>query len=148
MFPASIRRGGARAPFTDQGRHVIRLALCFHAPDLSREDLAPALADSLYTDALTYRGGAVNSGFLGLSGGESLIPCWAKPAKSGRGWVLRLHETLGRRGRVKILLANGCRALRTDLSETVGDGGSVSEISFSPYEIVSLLIERKQPQLS
>jgi len=129
--------------FTDQGRHVIRMALCFHALDLSREDLAPTLADSLYTDAVPYRGGAMNSGFLGLEGGESLVPCWAKPAKSGTGWILRLHETLGRRGRVKVLLANGYRAVCTDLSESVTDASSVGQLSFSPYEIVSLLIQRK-----
>lgn len=143
MLPASIRRGGARAMFTDQGRHVIRMALCFHALDLAREDLAPTLADSLYTGAVSYRGGAVNSGFLGLEGGESLVPCWAKPAKSGSGWILRLHETLGRRGRVKVLLANGYRAVRTDLSESITDASSVGQVSFSPYEIVSLLIQRK-----
>jgi alpha-mannosidase len=143
MFPASLRHGGARAAFTDQGRHVIRMALCFQAPDLAREDLAPVLADTLYTDVVPYRGGAVTSGFLGLEGGESLVPCWAKPARSVSGWVLRLHETLGRRGRAKVRLAEGYQAVRTDLTEAVADGVPVTHVSFGPYEIISLLVERK-----
>ncbi|MBC8040371.1 MAG: hypothetical protein H7Y06_07510, partial [Opitutaceae bacterium] len=89
---------------------------------------------------VAYRGGASDAGFLGLEGGESLQPCWAKPALDGRGWVLRLHETLGRRGVARLRLAADWRASVTDLSEKPGE--SVEEIVFTPYQLVSIRIER------
>lgn len=140
LFPAQIRRGGKRVPCSDQGRHVIRLALCFHSPQTPRENLAPTLADRLFTPPLSYHGPAVSAGFLGLDGVESLIPCWAKPAVDGQGWILRLHETMGRRGKVRLRLAKGIKAFKTDLSEAAKDNKPIREMRVKPYELISLRI--------
>jgi alpha-mannosidase len=140
LFPSGLRRGGKRASCSDQGHHVIRLALCFHSPQTTRENMAPTLAETLFTPALPYMGSAVEAGFLGLEGVESLIPCWAKPAADGRGWVLRLHETMGRRGIARLRLRTGLKAYRTDLSEQAKNLKPVREITVTPYELVSLRI--------
>jgi alpha-mannosidase len=140
VVPKSLRRGGERSTYSDQGRHLIRLALCFHSPQTPREALAPTLADVLYTSPLPYQGAAVNAGFLGLDGLESVIPSWAKPAADGRGWILRLHETMGRRGKVSVRLDKGLKAFKTDLSERTTDAQPLREISVSPYELISLRI--------
>jgi alpha-mannosidase len=105
------------------------------------------LADSLFTPVLSYRGSACSAGFLGLEGGESLQPVWAKPAEVGRGaWILRLNEVLGRRGRAKLRLAPGWRARLVDLSEkplrpsrTLRDKAS---IDFTPYALLSVKLEK------
>ncbi len=134
------RHGGIRNPYSDQGRHVIRLALCFHSPQVARESLAPTLADTLFTPPVSYQGEAVSAGFLGLEGVESLVPCWAKPAADGHGWILRLHETMGRRGKVKLRLAEGLKAYATDLSEKEKDAPPLTELAVSPYELISVRI--------
>jgi alpha-mannosidase len=139
LFPASLRRGPVREKCSDQGRHVIKLALCFQSPRTPRAELAPTLADTLFTSPIAYAGDAVSAGFLGLEGPESLVPCWAKPAADGKGWILRLHETMGRRGKVRLQLAQGLQAFKTDLSEKSGE--SVVEATVSPYELISFRIK-------
>jgi alpha-mannosidase len=140
LFPASLRRGKGRASCSDQGRHLIRLALCFHSPQNSRENLAPTLADSLFTPPISYTGAAVSAGLLGLDGLESLVPTWAKPAVGGQGWILRLHETMGRRGKVRLRLADGLKAYKTDLSEQVKATKPIRDVMVKPYELISLQI--------
>ena len=140
LYPASLRRGGLRETCSDQGSHVIRMALCFHSPQTTREHLAPTLADTLFTPPIAYTGAAVNAGFLGLDGVESLIPCWAKPAANGQGWILRLHETMGRRGKAGLRLAGGLKAFKTDLSEQTKDLKPIRQVTVSPYELISLRI--------
>jgi alpha-mannosidase len=135
-----LRRGGPRDIYSDQGRHIIRLALCFHSPQTPRANLAPALADTLFTEPLAYRGTAVSAGLLGLDGVESLVPCWAKPAADGKGWILRLNETMGRRGKVRLRLAKGLSAYQTDLSEETKDKRPIRDIRVSPYELISVRI--------
>ncbi len=144
MFPTGIRNpradGAARTLYTDQGVHVIRLALCLHGLSGGAERNAAALADTLYTPPVAYSGKGVSAGLANLENGGSLVPCWAKPAADGRGWMLRLHETLGRRGTTPLRLAEGMRAYRTDLSEGAGDGKAVTEAAYAPYELISLRI--------
>jgi alpha-mannosidase len=140
LFPVALRRGPVRNQVSDQGRHIIRLALCFQSPQTPRAGLAATLADTLFTPPIAYTGTAVSAGFLGLEGPESLVPCWAKPAADGKGWILRLHETMGRRGKVRLKLAKGLQAFPTDLSETAKGKEAVSETSVSPYELMSFRI--------
>jgi len=140
LFPASLRRGGVRELYSDQGRHVIRLALCYHSPQIARENLAPPLAETLFTAPLPYQGPAVSAGLLGFEGVESLVPCWAKPAADGQGWILRLHETMGRRGKVRLRLAQGLKAYPTDLSEATKASKPIRQLTVNPYELISLRI--------
>lgn len=140
LFNKNLRVGDERKRHTDQGRHVIRLALCPHNPELSREALAPSLADTLFTPPLQYSGTAKSSGFLRLEGGASLVPTWAKPAADGKGWILRLNETLGRRGKSKLKLAEGYSATPTDLLEECISDKPVKTVAFRPYALISLRI--------
>jgi alpha-mannosidase len=140
LFPPSLRRGGKREVCSDQGRHVIRLALCFHSAQTVREFLAPTLADTLFTLPVAYQGPAASAGLCGIEGMESLVPCWAKPAADGKGWILRLHETMGRRGKVRLRLGRGLKAYRTDLSEKPLDSKPVHDIKVGSYELISLRI--------
>jgi alpha-mannosidase len=145
--PHALRRTHADPPYSDIGVHRIALAVGRHSADAPRDEQAPALADSLFTPVLSYRGSACSAGFLGLKGGESLQPVWAKPAEAGHGaWILRLNEVLGRRGSAKLRLAPGWRARFVDLSEkplrplrTLRDNAS---IDFTPYALLSVKLEK------
>ena len=145
--PHALRRTHAEPPFSDIGLHKISLAVGRHSAESPRDEQAPALADSLFTPVVSYRGRGCSAGLLGLEGGESLQPVWAKPAEAGRnGWILRLNEVLGRRGKVTLRLAPGWRARPVDLSEkplrparTLRDNGSVE---FGPYALLSMRIEK------
>ncbi len=140
LFPSHARRGGVRQTFSDQGTHTIRLALAFHTPAQPREWQPAALAESLFTPHLALAIAPTDAGFLGLEGGESLIPSWTKPAADGRGWILRLQETLGIRGQARLHLGDGLGAFRTNLSEATENHTATDAIAFSPFEIVSLRI--------
>lgn len=144
LFPKAIRRGGPRQTFADLGQHVIRLALSFHHPAQARELQPAALAETLFTPHLELPVAPMTAGFLGIDGGESLIPSWAKPAADGNGWILRLQETLGIRGQATVLLADGLGAWRTNLSEKNSAEASSTKIAFAPFEIISLRISLLQ----
>jgi len=124
--------------FSDKGHHIIRLAIGRFTPSAPREEMPAALADTLFTEVLPYRGLPVDSGFEGLEGGSSLVPCWAKPEEDGQ-WTLRLHETLGARGRARIILRHGWTIERTDLmGATWPLQPTDHQLEYSPYEIISL----------
>lgn len=140
--PHALRRTHASSPFSDLGRHQIALAVGRHEADAPRDEQAAAVADLLFTPPVAYRGSACSAGFLGLDGGESLQPVWAKPSEKVRGgWVLRLNEVLGRRGRAELTLAPGWSARRVDLSEEpLGRARKTRAVDFTPYDLVSLLL--------
>ncbi|MCC5850388.1 MAG: alpha-mannosidase [Verrucomicrobia bacterium] len=137
MFPEANRPLSPRNKHSDLGTHVIRYALGRSHANLTREDHPAAMADLLYTPMLPAQttGG---SGLRGLSGGESLIPAWAKPADTAGSWILRLHETMGRAGTLDLDLEPGWKAERTTLAEDKGQPVDGARISFRPYEIVSI----------
>ncbi len=125
-------------PLTDLGSQVIRLAVGFFDRQAPRESQPAALADTLFTPAI----GLANplsgtSGFEGLIGGESLVPCWVVPEPSGR-WILRLHETLGEHGCVRIMTTPGWNLSRTDLSGKHYEPLVNNELKFRPYDLVSI----------
>lgn len=100
--------------FSDTGQiHTIRYALGLHKAESPREEMPPALAESLFTTPLACDGKFVSSAFLGLEGGPSLQPVWAQPVEDG--FLLRLHETLGRLGKCRVLLKDGARAERVHM---------------------------------
>ncbi len=140
VIPPALRRGAARPAFSDQGKHNIRIALAFHGPGLSRDELAPMLAETLFTPVLPCGMSPADAGFLGIEGGESLIPTWAKPADNGMGWILRLSESLGHRGETHIQVREGYRIFRLTLAED-GTGEPLNgPLRFIPYEVISLRI--------
>ncbi|MDA3874076.1 MAG: alpha-mannosidase [Kiritimatiellae bacterium] len=140
VVSTSIRDGEKRDVYSDRGLHRIRYAVSAHTASTPREEQAAALADQLYSPL--YRGEKEsNAGLKGRAGGESLIPAWSKPLANGD-WILRLHEVLGRSGRLQLDLADGWKAERTDLSERPG-GAIGDSLSFRAYEIVSVRLSQQ-----
>lgn len=140
--PESLRRTLAPNICSDLGAHRIEMAIGrFHAA-VPREEMPAALADSLFTQPIEYSGRPVSAGLLGLEGGQSIVPAWAAPGSDKDSWTLRLHETLGRSGSVRLLLDPQHTARKTDLS-----GNSLGEpaenFAFRGYEILSVEISRR-----
>lgn len=146
MFPKSLRRSPSEVCHTDVGRHCIRLAVCLQTHETPRDLLAPTLADSLFTNPVFYTGAPISAGLLSLEGGDSLVPCWAKPASDGKGWILRLHETLGRRGVAKPRLAEGWSISCSDVFEsTPSELAPLEDISFTPFQILTMRLSPRDP---
>jgi alpha-mannosidase len=138
--PESIRRTMSPNVLSDIGNHRITMAIGRFDPAAVREEQPAALAEIQFTPAIEYSGPARDCGFIGIEGGESLQPAWAVPGKQ-RSWVLRLHETLGRSGSARVLLAENFTAQQVDLSgNPIGPKGTT--IEFRAYQIVSLKISR------
>jgi alpha-mannosidase len=72
------------------------------------------------------------------------VPAWAEPVEDG--WVLRLHETLGRRGAVKVGLAAGAKGMPVDLLGQPPAGaktaGGELTLQITPYQVGSVKIVR------
>jgi alpha-mannosidase len=136
-WPSHLTRLNIDSPYSDIGKHQIRMAIGRYDSELPRERQPASLADTLFTAPILYRGAKIEAILRSIDGGETLVPCWVKP--SGQGFIIRLHEVGGRRGSIRISLSGGWTVLKTDIGEQ--DAESIDgELSFKPYEIVSLLI--------
>jgi alpha-mannosidase len=140
--PEPIRRTLSPHEVSDIGLHIIDLAIGRFHSAMPRAEQPAALAESLFQSPVFFDGDAGNCGFLGLEGGESLQPVWAVPGDE-TSWTLRLHETLGRSGQTKLLLAPGWKATRVDLSgNPLQAHSSTDPLCFNAYQVVSLLLTR------
>lgn len=142
-YPAHLSRlPKPETRYTDQGRHVIEFALGRYDLAAPRPNQPAALAETLFTPTIAYRGKPVASAFAGLEGGDTLIPHWARPLGRDR-WVLRLHEVSGQRGTTRLQLAPGWTARKVNLlGEPMGGGPRGTTLTFEPYEIISLELTR------
>ncbi|HYC70026.1 MAG TPA: glycoside hydrolase family 38 C-terminal domain-containing protein [Opitutaceae bacterium] len=142
--PPGLNRHRPASPFSDQGRHLIRLAVGGYDACGVAELHPAALADSLFTPPLVFRGPPRHAGFLGLAGAPTLVAAWAMPLEAGS-WLLRLHEVSGQRGVASLALAAGWRARRCGL-DGAPQGGPLrnGKLPFRPYEIVSVRVERQE----
>jgi alpha-mannosidase len=141
--PRGLGRLKLDSPYSDQGRHEIRLAVGRHDLGAQREHQAAALAETVFTTPLVYRGAPRASGLEGLEGGETLISAWAKPLDRGS-WLLRLHECGGQAGVARLRLSRGWTVRRCALDGSPlphEQNASVEPLAFRPYEIVSVRIE-------
>jgi alpha-mannosidase len=127
--------------YSDLGHWTIRGAVTVYHDALPRELQPAALAERLYQPPKAVASQDVEPLFLGLEGGESLIPVWVKPEANGA-CVVRLNETMGRRGQATVRLAKGAQAEVVDLS-----GNPMPDISFKrnvltfePYALLGLRI--------
>ncbi len=145
--PEPIRRTLSPSRYSDIGTQTVKLAVGRFNPAAPRHEQPAALAETLFAPLLAYRGEAVSCGFLGLEGGDTLQPVWAQPEPKGA-WVLRLHETMGRRGVARLRVAPGWNVARVDLSGQAQPGGSVARVVFRPYEVVSLRFMPGAPPIS
>ncbi len=147
LTPRHLARHVSETPYTDLGRHVIRLAIGRHTLEAPRSEQAAARAETLFTLPLFHSGPALAAPAPLLEGGETLVPVWSRPLGNDR-WVLRLHEVAGQAGQTRLSLPGGWTARKVDLldrplepeaAEPVTAEGTVP---FRPYEIVSLLLAR------
>lgn len=138
--PEPIRRTLAPHEVSDIGSHVIEMAVGrFHA-GMPRAEQPAALAESLFQTPIVFNGTPGDCGFLGLEDGDSLQPVWAVPGGANT-WTLRLHETLGRSGKARLILAPGWKARRVDLSGNPSEERSIEDhVKFNAYQIVSLCL--------
>lgn len=101
-FPPAFRVPGPDRPaFSDLGAHRIRLALGRYDAATRREEHPSALADAVFAEPLSVRSVSRPDIMPRLTGLPSVIPAWAAPLGPDR-WVLRLHETMGHRGTIRL----------------------------------------------
>ncbi|MCF7688028.1 MAG: alpha-mannosidase [Cephaloticoccus sp.] len=147
-YPAHLSRLPKPAnTHTDLGRHTIELALGHYNLTAPRAEQPAALAETLFTPPVAYRGKPVAAAFPGLEGGDTLIPHWAQPESRDGGqqsWVLRLHEVSGQRGQARLKLAPGWRAQKINLHGAALDAPlRGTTLAFAPYDIISLRLTRR-----
>jgi alpha-mannosidase len=141
--PPALSRVRAASPFTDQGRHTIRLALGGYDAVGIPELHPAALADTLFTAPVVYQGTPLTAGFLGVENAPTLLPCWAKPIDA-HSWLLRLHEVSGQHGIAALRLAEGWTATPCALDGTANASSrKIRRVAFRPYEIVSVKLTKK-----
>ena len=140
----ALRDNGYGHDYSDIGRHDIRLAIGRFNAGAGRSDQPAMLADTLYTRPVAYRGVALDAGFGEIEGGDSLVPAWTKPLADGS-WVLRLHETLGKRGQARLCLAPGFTARFVNLNDEPVPGGSLRGgiVEFTPYALLGVHVFKK-----
>jgi alpha-mannosidase len=140
--PRALSRHVAESRFSDQGRHHICLAVGRYDAGAACERQPAALAESLFTSPMMYRGKPI--GFLAASveKASTLVPTWAMPLGGGR-YVLRLHEVSGQAGRGVVRIPAGFTAQSVDMRQRARGGKmhSGDRLKYRPYEIVSLLVE-------
>jgi alpha-mannosidase len=145
-YPANLSRVESPSIYSDQGVHSVSLAIGRYDPSGNMENHPAALADSLFTRPMPYVGRECASALIGMTGSQTLIPCWVKPVGAAD-WVLRLHEVSGERGLVRVQLRPGWSAQRVDLRERpCGERLTEEGVAYRPYEIVSLRISRSTRQ--
>ena len=75
---------------------------------------------------------------------SSAVPAWAEPVEGG--WVLRLHETLGRRGQARLGVAAGVKGVPADLlNRPLADADVTSgevALPVAPYQVRSVKFTR------
>ena len=150
---ALVTRAGENRPlrsspyghdFSDIGVHDIGLAIGRFDASAPRAEQPAMLADTLFTAPLPYRGRSISTALEGIDGGDSLVPAWAKPLADGS-WVLRLHETLGKRGVARLRLVEGHSARLVDLNDHPLTGKNLPDgnVSFTPYALLGVRIAQE-----
>jgi alpha-mannosidase len=142
-FVDDLSRPGGELEFTDIGKHRIRLAIGAVTRETQPMQAHPAaLADWLFTDPVLGAGGPEASPLPAIEWPATLVPCWVKPCESGAGFVVRAHEVGGRRGSFAVSPREGWTLCRSNALEE--DGPVAELISYTPYDLVSLLFRRRQ----
>lgn len=141
--PPGLSRHQPASPHSDQGRHIIRLAVGGYAATGAAELHPAALADTLFATPLVYRGAARAAGLLGVTDAPTLVPAWAQPLDA-RSWLLRLHEVSGERGIATLQFAPAWKAQVCALDGTVAASArTTTRVAYRPYKIVSVRVSRR-----
>lgn len=127
--------------YSDIGRWTIRGAVTAFHDQLPREEQPAALAERLYQPPVACVDKVLACPFLGLEEGDSLVPVWVQPLDDG-GFVVRLNETMGRRGSCKVLLREGAKIEAVDLQGNPLSGVTIrsNRMSFTPYALIGLKV--------
>ena len=132
-------------PQADRGRHEVTLGVLPHGPGLEQ---VLAEAEALNRPPRVITGGSAPAPpvpIVSVAGGAVEVVA-VKGADDGSGdVVLRLHEALGDRSRVRLDFAGALRrARRCSVLEDPGDDlpidGSAVELSLRPFELVTLRV--------
>ncbi len=121
-FPARFRKGREIPVFSDIGRQTARMALGRIGGESVREEYPAALAETLFARPVSVKG-PERSLPVEYEGLESVVPVWVAPVSQDR-FVVRLHETLGRSGTIRVVAPCGwtvrhlSKAFATDRDET------------------------------
>lgn len=141
-WPAHLSRLKIPSVYSDIGKHGIQLAVGRYDLTLPRERQPAAVAETLFTPPIAYRGKGLPSPVHSIQGGETLLPCWAVPAGE-TSWVLRCHEVSGQRGSVKIQPANDWSVAKAGFD---GSRNSTSVaghcFEYEPYQVLSIRFQR------
>ena len=103
-------------------------------------------ADALFAPVPTTGAGAARPSPFVLEHPGSLCPAWVLPSETGSGYVIRAHETAGRRGTAELRLAKpaGTVTLVDFREQERGAPRRVDEttclIDYAPYQVVSVLV--------
>lgn len=137
-WPPHLIRLNVPSPYSDIGAHRIRLALGRYDIDAPRERQPSALAETLFTPPLPYRGKALPSPLAAFDGPSTLLPAWAVPAGKDA-WLLRLHEVAGRRGTCTLTPTGGWTASPADFDGTLHTPQpGPCKVAFTPYQILTV----------
>jgi alpha-mannosidase len=142
MYPGHLRPGPEVPRHTDQGAHSIRMALGQFLVGAPMIEQPAALAETEFATVLDYSGSTCNCGFAGIQG-DSLVPCWSQPLGES-GWILRLHEVLGRKGTAVLLTHPGWMVERCRFDGSEGTPLVDMEVNYRAYEVVSLRFFRSR----
>lgn len=133
-------------PRADRGAHVIRWAIGRHREKShDGEGNTAASADVLFAPWLVQRGAPSPGPFTWEAIG-TLVPSWVLPCESGRGFIVRLHETSGAAGTARVRFTTAPRDVdvvdflerRCGRSRRVDR--STYEVDYRPYQVVSLRV--------
>ncbi|MEM9250883.1 MAG: glycoside hydrolase family 38 C-terminal domain-containing protein [Planctomycetota bacterium] len=132
----------AEGAVSDLGRHRIRLAIGRYDTDAPRHEQPAALADTLFTEPIALPAARpIESPMPTLADGESLVPAWIKPTDDG--FLLRLHETLGRRGRCRLTAAEGTALAPATLpGEPTAAPRAALNLDYTPYQLATVAVSR------
>lgn len=135
----------------EKGIHTICFGIARYQPRSSGTRLStPALAEALYAPApVVPLGGWIESQppkVRFLSDLNTVVPTWALPAASG-GFLLRLNETLGASGSLRLGFGKDVEVERVDFLENPMDGRCLAKtgegeftLTYRPYDLISLRI--------
>ena len=137
-------------PAADVGRHTIRFAVGRHEPATlgagSDAVLSTACAaDALFAPVPKTESGAPRPSPFVLEHPGSLCPAWVLPSETGSGYVIRLHETAGRRGTATLRVTRpaGAVTLVDFREQELGVPRQVDDrnyaVDYAPYQVISIL---------
>ncbi len=134
-------------PEADIGNHVIRFAVGLHQMRSAGDRLnTAAVAETLYTPLLVLNRKQPIEPMVEFGDMGSLVPSWVLPSETGRGFILRMHETMGGHGKTVITLAKAFKSaeLVDFLERPIGKpkvlGSRRIRIDYEPHKVISLRI--------